>query len=146
MYWSQTESSKCSLDCVSTRPGHPLYKASLTHKAVFPYLSPGRDNRREAETNGPVHRCCCPISGDKWPCLSLLKGYGRGGRILYSAAVAIVGPRASRFTEIGITGELVSLFPSRTTTRRLHRHLFEVRCSPGLSPCGGYLHNPSSHI
>eukprot|EP00964_Phaeocystis_antarctica_P140833 scaffold105743_cov65-Phaeocystis_antarctica.AAC.1 len=25
MYWSQTESSKWSLDRVSTRPGHPLY-------------------------------------------------------------------------------------------------------------------------
>ena len=29
MHWSQTESSKCSLDRVSTRPGHPLYGASL---------------------------------------------------------------------------------------------------------------------
>ena len=32
MYWSQTERSKWSLDCVSTRPGPPLYVfVPLTH-------------------------------------------------------------------------------------------------------------------
>eukprot|EP00964_Phaeocystis_antarctica_P018860 scaffold10392_cov57-Phaeocystis_antarctica.AAC.1 len=33
MYWSQTESSKCSLDRVSTRPGPPLY--SHAHSLTF---------------------------------------------------------------------------------------------------------------
>ena len=34
MYWSQTESSKWSLDCVSTRPGHPLYALQISEHPI----------------------------------------------------------------------------------------------------------------
>eukprot|EP00964_Phaeocystis_antarctica_P035154 scaffold20056_cov45-Phaeocystis_antarctica.AAC.1 len=34
MYWSQAESSKWSLDCVSTQPGPPLYDKGIENSAT----------------------------------------------------------------------------------------------------------------
>ena len=46
MHWSKTESSKWSLDCVSTRPGHPLYVQNVSR------VRDARAGRERRQTRG----------------------------------------------------------------------------------------------